>query len=129
MWFEGWEGLPFETFLTALDPILSGYRSKLYNKTFTSDIKVGYLTAEWSDKMGLSTDVAIGVGGFDCHFGAVDGEITPNVLVRAIGTSTCDIMVASYDQIGEKLIPGICGQVDGSVIPGYIGLILILKML
>ena len=122
MWFEGWEGLPSETFLTALDPILSGYRSKLYNKTFTSDIKVGYLTATWAERMGLSTDVAIGVGGFDCHFGAVGGEITPNVLVRAIGTSTCDIMVASYDQIGEKLIPGICGQVDGSVIPGYIGL-------
>jgi len=122
MWFEGWEGLPSEKFLTALDPCLSGYRENLYSKTYTSDVKIGNLTAEWAERLGLSTDVAIGVGGFDCHFGAVGGEVTPNVLARAIGTSTCDIMIASYDQIGDKLIAGICGQVDGSVIPGYVGL-------
>ena len=122
MWFAGWEGLPSEAFLTALDPILNGYRSKLYDKTFTSDVKIGTLTPEWAEKLDLSVDVAVGVGGFDCHFGAVGGEVTPNVLARAIGTSTCDIMVTSYDQMGDKLIPGICGQVDGSVIPGYIGL-------
>jgi len=122
MWFEGWNGLPSEKFLTALDPHLSGYRANLYSKTFTSDVKIGSLTAEWAKRLGLSADVAVGVGGFDCHFGAVGGEVTPNVLARAIGTSTCDIMIASYDQIGNKLIAGICGQVDGSVIPGYIGL-------
>jgi len=122
MWFEGWDGLPSEEFLTALDPCLSGYRAKLYDKTFTSDVKIGSLTTEWAERLGLSVDVAVGVGAFDCHFGAVGGEVTPNVLARAIGTSTCDIMVASYDQIGDKLIAGICGQVDGSVIPGYIGL-------
>ena len=122
MWFAGWDGLPSEEFLTSLDPILAGYRAKLYDKTYTSDVKVGTLTTEWAQKFGLSADVAVGVGGFDCHFGAVGGEVTPNVLARAIGTSTCDIMVTAYDQIGDKLIPGICGQVDGSVIPGYIGL-------
>jgi L-ribulokinase len=122
MWFESWDGLPSEDFLTTLDPLLSGYRENLYSKTFTSDIKVGNLTPEWAEKLGLSVDVAVGVGGFDCHFGAVGGEVTPNVLARAIGTSTCDIMIASYEEIGDKLIPGICGQVDGSVIPGYIGL-------
>ncbi len=122
LWFPGWDGLPSEDFLTTLDPILTGYRSKLYDKTYTSDVKVGSLTSEWAERLGLSTDVAVGVGGFDCHFGAVGGEVSPHVLARAIGTSTCDIMITSYDEIGDKLIPGICGQVDGSVIPGYIGL-------
>jgi len=122
MWFEGWGGLPSEKYLTTLDPCLGGYRENLYKDTYTSDVKIGNLTEEWAGRLGLTTDVAVGVGGFDCHFGAVGGEVTPNVLARAIGTSTCDIMVASYDQIGDKLIAGICGQVDGSVIPGYIGL-------
>lgn len=122
MWSEKWDGLPSEEFFTTLDPRLSGYRARLYSETFTSDLKIGNLTAQWAERLGLSVDVAVGVGGFDCHFGAVGGEVTPNVLARAIGTSTCDIMVASYEQIGNKLIPGICGQVDGSVIPGYIGL-------
>jgi len=122
MWFAGWDGLPSEDFLTSLDPLLSGYRSKLYDQTYTSDVKIGTLTQEWAERLGLSADVAVGVGGYDCHFGAVGGEVTPNVLARAIGTSTCDIMVSSYEQMGDKLIPGICGQVDGSVIPGYIGI-------
>ncbi len=122
MWFAGWDGLPSEEFLTALDPLLSGYRSRLYANTYTSDVKIGTLTSEWSERLGLPADVSVGVGGFDCHFGAVGGEISPNVLARSIGTSTCDIMITAYDEIGDRLIPGICGQVDGSVIPGYIGL-------
>lgn len=122
MWFDGWDGLPSEEFLTALDPMLSGYRDRLFSDTYTSDVKVGNLTPEWAQKLGLSTNVAVGVGAFDCHMGAVGGGVTPFTLARAIGTSTCDIMIASKEEIGNKLIAGICGQVDGSVIPGYIGL-------
>jgi L-ribulokinase len=122
MWLEAWDGLPSEEYLVALDPVLKGYRERLYRHTYTSDVAVGSLTPEWAQRLGLTTNVKVGVGAFDCHMGAVGGEVTPNVLARAIGTSTCDIMVASYDQIGNKLIAGICGQVDGSVIPGYVGL-------
>src|SRR5690554_361879 len=122
MWLEAWGGLPEEEFLTTLDPLLKGYRDRLYKATYTSDVKVGHLTEEWAGRLGLSTEVAVGVGAFDCHMGAVGGEVSPNVLARAIGTSTCDIMIAPYEQIGDKLIAGICGQVDGSVTPGYVGL-------
>lgn len=122
MWLEKWGGLPSEEFLTALDPLLSGYRDRLYTITCPSDKKTGTLTEEWAKRLGLTTRVAVAVGAFDCHMGAVGAEVKSGALVRVIGTSTCDIMVASYEEMGHKLIPGICGQVDGSVIPGMIGL-------
>lgn len=122
MWLEKWDGLPSEEFLTAIEPKLAGFRSHLYKDTYTSDTKVGYLTEEWAKKLGLTTNVAVAVGAFDCHMGAVGAEVKPHTIVRVIGTSTCDIMVSSYNELGNKLIPGICGQVDGSVIPGMYGL-------
>jgi len=122
MWHAGWGGLPEEDFLVALDPLLSGYRDRLFEDTFTADKPVGTLTPEWADRLGLTTEVVVAGGAFDCHMGAVGAGITPHTFVRVIGTSTCDIMVASYEEIGSSLIRGICGQVDGSVIPGMIGL-------
>jgi len=122
LWHQDWGGLPPEEFLTTLDPLLKGYKDNLYKETYTSDKKTGHLTEEWANKLGLQTSVAVAVGAFDCHMGAVGGEITPNVLVRSIGTSTCDIMTVEYKDINQKLINGICGQVDGSVVPGYMGL-------
>ena len=122
MWLEEWGGLPSEEFLTELDPDLAGFRSRLFTETCSSDMKVGNLTPEWAEKLGLTTNAAVAVGAFDAHMGAVGAEIKPGALVRIIGTSTCDIMVSDYETMGDKLIPGICGQVDGSVIPGLIGL-------
>ena len=122
MWLEKWGGLPSEEFLVALDPMLAGYRERLYTDTCPSDKKTGNLTEEWASRLGLTTNVAVAVGAFDCHMGAVGAEVKPGALVRVIGTSTCDIMVSSYEEMGSKLIPGICGQVDGSVIPGMVGL-------
>ena len=122
MWLEQWGGLPAEEFLVTLDPLLAGYRDRLYTSTCPSDKKTGELTEEWAARLGLTTKVAVAVGAFDCHMGAVGAEVKPGALVRVIGTSTCDIMVSSYDEMGSKLIPGICGQVDGSVIPGMVGL-------
>lgn len=122
MWLEQWGGLPSEEFLTTLDPMLAGLRDRLFKDTYASDVKVGNLTEEWAQRLGLPTSVAVGVGAFDAHMGAVGAEITPNTLVRIIGTSTCDILVTSKEEVGDKLVKGICGQVDGSVIPGMMGL-------
>ncbi|MDR3297617.1 MAG: ribulokinase [Prevotellaceae bacterium] len=122
MWHESWGGLPSEAFLTALDPLLAGYRSHLFAHTYPSNHKAGTLTGDWASRLGLPQNVAVGVGAFDCHHGAVGACIKPRAIVRVIGTSTCDVMVASHSEIGSRLIRGICGQVDGSVIPGLVGL-------
>ncbi len=122
MWHEDFNGLPDQKFLTQLDPLLSGLRDKLFSETFTCETTVGNLSPEWAEKLGLSTAVKVGVGTFDAHTGAVGGEIKPYQLVKVMGTSTCDMIVAPLSEIGEKLVAGICGQVDGSIIPGMLGL-------
>ena len=122
MWHESWGGLPSEDFLSQLDPALAALRSRLYEETYTSDQVAGTLSADWAERLGLSTDVKIAVGTFDAHAGAIGGEIEEHAIVKVMGTSTCDIMVATPDTLGDRLVPGICGQVDGSVIPGMIGL-------
>lgn len=122
MWHAKWGGLPSEEFLSTLDPLLKGLRGRMFETTETAEKPVGHLTEEWAKRLGLSTDVVVAGGAFDCHMGAVGAGVKPYSWVRIIGTSTCDIMVVEPEVIGEKLIPGICGQVDGSVIPGLIGL-------
>ncbi|SNR31327.1 L-ribulokinase [Maribacter sedimenticola] len=122
MWHESWGGLPPKEFLEQLDPYLADLRDRLYNETFTSDQVAGQLSKEWADKLGLTTDTIIAVGTFDAHSGAVGAKINEHALVRVMGTSTCDIMVATDKDIDGKTIKGICGQVNGSVIPGLVGL-------
>lgn len=121
MWHPKWGGLPSEEFLTTLDPLLAGFRDRLFTETETADKPVGKLCPEWAARLGLSTDVVIAGGAYDCHMGAVGAGVTPHTLVHVIGTSTCDVMVSPHKEVGHRLIKGICGQVDGSVIPGMVG--------
>ena len=122
MWHEAFDGLPSDEFLTALDPMLGGLRDRLYKETFTCNVAVGNLSEEWAEKLGLSTEVVVGVGAFDAHLGAIGAEIEPYYLSKVMGTSTCDMLVAPMDEVGDKLVAGICGQVDGSVVPGMLGM-------
>ncbi len=122
LWHEEFEGLPSEEFLTKLDPILAGLRDRLFRNTYTSDEAMGTISEEWAAKLGIPTDVKIGVGAFDCHMGAVGAEIEPYDFVRVMGTSTCDMLIAPTEEIGHLLIKGICGQVDGSIIPNMLGM-------
>ncbi|MFP4293891.1 MAG: ribulokinase [Cyclobacteriaceae bacterium] len=122
MWHENWGGLPEDDFLSKLDPYLAEVKKNLYTQTYTSDEKAGNLSEEWAKRLGLSPEVVIAVGTFDAHAGAVGAEVKENTLVRVMGTSTCDIIVSPSDVIGSNTVKGICGQVDGSVIPGMIGL-------
>lgn len=122
MWAEEWGGYPSQDFLSALDPLFDGFRGRLSSVTYTSDHSCGKLSEEWSKRLGLSQEVDVAVGILDAHAGAVGAGIRANTMVKIVGTSTCDIVVTSVEDLGEKLIPGISGQVDGSVIPGLIGL-------
>lgn len=122
MWNERWNGLPSAEFLETLEPLLKLFEGHLYKECHTSDTVVGTITPEWAERLGLSTEVVVSVGAIDCHMGAVGAQITEGAFVRVIGTSTCDIMIVPYEVMGDKLIAGICGQVDGSVTPGRIGL-------
>ncbi len=121
MWHESW-GLPSAEFLSELNPALAEMLPHLFTHTYTSDIKAGILIPEWAARLGLPAGIAVSVGALDAHMGAVGSSVAPGVLVRIIGTSTCDIMVAGKDEIGNRCIEGICGQVDGSVLSGFIGL-------
>ncbi|MEM6317012.1 MAG: ribulokinase [Bacteroidota bacterium] len=121
-WHEDFDGLPSNDFLVTLDPLLDGLGRKLFRETYTSDVPAGKLSSAWAKRLGLTTDVMVAVGAFDAHMGAVGGEIEPYYLSKVMGTSTCDMLVAPMEEVGDKLVKGICGQVNGSIIPGMLGL-------
>jgi L-ribulokinase len=116
-----WGGLPSQEFLSGIDPLFDGIIDKLYTETCTSDAPAGTLCEEWATRLGLREGIAVAVGAFDAHMGAVGTGIIPGTLVKIMGTSSCDMMIAPKDDVSEA-IKGICGQVDGSITPGYIGL-------
>ncbi len=122
LWSEAFDGLPPNDFFASLDPLLDGFTKRLFSKTYTADKAAGTINAAWAERLGLSKNLVIGVGAFDAHMGAVGGQIEPYHLSKVMGTSTCDILVAPADDMKHKLVKGICGQVNGSVVPGMVGL-------
>lgn len=121
MYSDDWGGYPDAEFLGRLDPRMGELRARLRPKAYAIDRAVGGLSAEWSRRTGLPPNIPVAVGAFDAHLGGVGSGIRPGTLVKIIGTSTCDMMVVP---LGEKLadIPGLCGIVPGSILPGFYGL-------
>ena len=121
LWNAQWGGLPEPEFFHAVSPLLDPLRQSLSGENFVGGAKIGTLCPEMAAKLSLPEGIAIGVGAVDCHVGAVGAGIAPGTAVKVMGTSTCDICVAPYSEIGAKAVRGICGQVDGSVLPGLVG--------
>jgi L-ribulokinase len=121
MYSEAWGGLPAKPFLSRLDPKLASLRDRLYDKAWAPGRPAGRLSGEWAREFGLREGIAIAMGGFDAHYGAVGSGIQPGTLVKIIGTSTCDCAIAPVaDRIAD--IPGICGIVSGSILPEFFGI-------
>jgi L-ribulokinase len=121
MFNDAWGGYPAKDFLEKLDPKLGQLRDTLSDQTYAIDTKAGGLTANWAKKLGLPEGTSVAMGAFDAHLGAVGSGIGPGVLVKIMGTSTCDMVVWPTDRELAD-VPGICGIVDGSVLPGCLGL-------
>jgi L-ribulokinase len=118
MWNPRWGGLPPESFLAAVDPLLAGVRDKIGGQYLTSDHLAGHLAPEWAEKLRLRAGIPIPVGAFDAHWDAIGSNIREGDAVNVVGTSTCIIAMARQ----AELVPGVCGVVPGSVHPAYTGI-------
>ena len=116
-----WGGLPDKEFLSQLDPALADLRDRLFNEAHTADTKAGNLCEAWAARLGLKAGTAVAVGAFDAHMGAVGAGIKEGTITKILGTSTCDLMIAPTDKPLAD-IPGVCGIVNGSVLPGCYGI-------
>jgi L-ribulokinase len=121
MYSDTWGGLPAKAFLARLDPKLADLRDRLFDRAYAADRPAGRLCAEWAAALGLREGIAIAIGAFDAHYGAVGAGARTGTLVKIIGTSTCDCAVVPVSG-GILNVPGICGIVNGSILPGYYGI-------
>ena len=113
LWNAQLGGLPPESFLVTVDPLLEGVRDKLEGEYATSDQIAGRLSPFWAEKLGLQAGIPIPVGAFDAHWDAIGAGCRTDDMVNVIGTSTCIIGITP----SVNLVPGVCGVVQGSVHP------------
>lgn len=121
LWHAAWGGWPPAEFLDGLRPGLGRFAQRMSSETHTAERCAGGLCGEWAARLGLPAGIPVAVGAIDAHIGAVGAGIRPGVLTRIMGTSTCDIVVCPAEKLGGA-VRGICGQVDGSVLPGCVGM-------
>lgn len=122
LWHKEWGGYPCAEFLNKLDSRLFAIAESLGTETWTTEQVQGMLSGDWAKILGLTAGIPVCVGAFDAHIGAVGGDAAEGVMVKSIGTSTCDIIMGAKPADGkEALVSGICGQVDGSVVADFIG--------
>lgn len=121
MFHQSWGGPPDAAFLDALHPGLSRLRATVELPARAAGQRAGGLAPGIAARVGLPPGIPISIGALDAHIGAVGSGVGPGTLVKIIGTSTCDCMVTPMDP-DPGCIPGVCGIVPGSIIPGMLGI-------
>ncbi len=121
LYCDEWGGLPDKKFLSLLDPQLASLRDRLYEKAHDATQAAGRLSEAWAERLGLNAGIPIAIGEMDVHYGAIGSGIAEGTLVKVIGTSTCDCaVVPTKKKVAD--IPGICGIVNGAILPGFYGI-------
>ncbi len=121
LYHEEWGGYPEKEFLDLLDPRLSSVREGLPDRAYPINEVAGGLSGEWAKNLGLPEGIPVAIGAIDAHLGGVGAGIGEGIMVKNIGTSCCDMMVVP-DKRELADIPGLCGIVPGSILPGQYGL-------
>ena len=119
MWGEAWGGLPPQEFLTRVDPALAGINDKITGRWGHSLQQAGVLSPDWAERTGMRAGIPLPFGAFDAHWDAIGTRCAPGDVVNVVGTSTCIIAISDAD---ARPVPGICGMVPGSVVPGFMGI-------
>eukprot|EP00831_Metopus_contortus_P084433 TRINITY_DN9586_c0_g1_i2.p1 TRINITY_DN9586_c0_g1~~TRINITY_DN9586_c0_g1_i2.p1 ORF type:complete len:552 (+),score=111.85 TRINITY_DN9586_c0_g1_i2:294-1949(+) len=121
LYCDEWGGYPTDDFFFMLEPELIALRHRMPSNAYDASQTAAVLSPEWAEKLGLCPGIPIAAGIIDAHAGAVGAGIGTGRMVKIIGTSSCDIITVPSNGILAD-IPGICGQVHGSVLPGYVGI-------
>ncbi|MGC0339216.1 ribulokinase [Streptomyces sp. SLBN-8D4] len=110
---------PSPAHLGALHPDFAGFvTDKLDQPIGQLGDSAGTLTAEAAAWTGLPEGITVCVGNVDAHVTApAAAAVEPGQMVAIMGTSTCHVM--SSDRLGT--VPGMCGVVDGGILPGLWG--------
>jgi L-ribulokinase len=110
---------PSVEYLRALDEHFADFVSaKLEAPVWPLGARAGDLTPAAAALTGLPAGIAVAVGNVDAHVTAPAAcAIEPGQMLAVMGTSTCHVM--NGDHLAE--VPGMCGVVDGGIVPGLWG--------
>src|ERR1700674_1265623 len=118
LWNPSLGGLPPEDFLIRIVPLLAGVREKIDGEFAASDQLAGRLSPQSAQQLGLKAGIPFPVGAFTAHWDAIGAGCRSEDIVNVVGTSTCIIGITP----SVRLVPGVCGVVQGSVHPQRTGI-------
>ncbi|MEV6633110.1 ribulokinase [Actinoplanes sp. NPDC051470] len=110
---------PSREFLTELNPDFADFvDTKLDQPIGQLGEAAGRLGARAAEWTGLPEGIAVAVGNVDAHVTSAAAQaLDPGQMVAVMGTSTCHMV--NHDEV--KVVPGMCGVVDGGIVAGLFG--------